>query len=182
MGCDRPPRRASAHVATAKRMEIIGSGLGEALLGSTGDGSELARLGRAAVFFLQGPLGAGKTTLARGILRAFGVTGAVKSPSYTLVEPYSTAHGRVTHFDLYRLASVEEVEFLGMREYLDRGVCLFEWPERALGGLPMPDLRLDIALAGTARELTASALGPLGQGFLDHLILRELLQESAPNT
>lgn len=174
--------RAGARVATAEQMENIGAGLGEALR-STGDGRAASdRLGRAVVITLEGPLGAGKTTLARGVLRMFGVTGAVKSPTYTLVEPYVTPYGPVAHFDFYRLASAEEVEFVGMREYLDKGVCLFEWPERAAGGLPPADLSLEIALSGSARELTATAHGDPGRGLLDHLISRELLQESVPNT
>lgn len=182
MNSDLPARRAGARVATVERMEDIGAALGAALLGS-GDGiAAFDRRGRAAAIYLQGPLGAGKTTLARGILRAFGVTGAVKSPTYTLVEPYSTPHGRVAHFDFYRLARVEEVEFLGMREYLDQGVCLFEWPERARGRLPPADLGFDIALAGKARDLTATARGHPGAEWLEALISRELLQESLPNT
>ncbi|HSR54698.1 MAG TPA: tRNA (adenosine(37)-N6)-threonylcarbamoyltransferase complex ATPase subunit type 1 TsaE, partial [Alphaproteobacteria bacterium] len=120
--------------------------------------------------------------LARGVLRAFGVKGAVKSPTYTMVEPYATAHGPVAHFDFYRLASREEVEFLGMREYLDQGVCLFEWRERARGGLPAADIAFELIPVGTARELTAMAFGGPGEAWLRRLILRELLQESVPNT
>ncbi len=182
MGFDRPAKVAGARVASAEQMERIGAALGEILRGSEDAGSALASCGRAVVIDLQGPLGAGKTTFARGVLRAFGVRGAVKSPTYTLVEPYATAHGRVSHFDFYRLASPEEVEYLGMREYLDQGVCLFEWPERARSALPPADLRLEIALAGTSRELIATARGAVGEGLLEALVLRELLQESVPNT
>ncbi len=174
--------RAGARVETATRMEATGTALGEALLETGQPRPAFSQLGRAAVITLQGPLGAGKTTFARGVLRAFGVTGAVKSPTYTLVEPYVTPHGSVAHFDFYRLASVEEVEFLGMREYLDEGVCLFEWPERAPGALPPADLRVEIALSGSARELAVTARGAFGRDLLMHLILRELLQESVPNT
>ncbi len=182
MHSEGPALRAGARVATAEQMENIGAGLGEALRGSGAERAPFDRLGRAVVITLEGPLGAGKTTFARGVLRAFGITGAVKSPTYTLVEPYVTAYGPIAHFDFYRLASVEEVEFLGMREYLDRGVCLFEWPERAAGALPPADLSLEIALSGSARELTVTAYDDPGKGFLEHLILRELLQESVPNT
>lgn len=182
MGSDRAIRRAGSRVATAEQMERIGAALGVSLRRLEDPGSAFARLGRALVIYLQGPLGAGKTTLARGILRSFGVSGAVKSPSYTLVEPYATAYGPVAHIDFYRLASPEEVEYLGMREYLDRGLCLFEWPERARGVLPPEDLRLEIALAGTARELIATVPGPVGESLLEALVLRELLQESVPNT
>ncbi len=176
------PARAGARVASATEMEAIGAALGEALLEYDQKQRALDRLGRATVITLQGPLGVGKTTLARGMLRAFGVTGAVKSPTYTLVEPYETTHGSVAHFDFYRLASVEEVEFLGMREYLDRGICLFEWPERAPGALPPADLEVEIGYSGAARELAISAGGALGRALLRALILRELLQESVPNT
>ena len=176
------PARAGARVASATKMEAIGAALGEVLLEYDQKHRELDRLGRAAVITLQGPLGAGKTTFARGVLRAFGVAGAVKSPTYTLVEPYETAHGSVAHFDFYRLASVEEVEFLGMREYLDRGICLFEWPERAPGALPPADLEVEIGYSGAARELAISAGKGLGRALLKALISRELLQESVPNT
>ncbi len=176
------PARAAARVASATEMEAIGAALGEALLEYEQQHGSLDRLQRALVITLRGPLGAGKTTFARGILRAFGVAGAVKSPTYTLVEPYETAHGSVAHFDFYRLANVEEVEFLGMREYLDRGICLFEWPERAPGALPPADLEVEIGYSGAARELAISAGGALGGAFLKALISRELLQESAPNT
>jgi len=182
MNSERQLRRAGARVATATRMERIGTALGEALLARRDEGQTSGHLGRAAVIYLQGPLGAGKTTLARGVLRAFGITGAVKSPTYTLVEPYATAHGPVAHFDFYRLANVEEVEFLGMREYLDRGVCLFEWPERARGALPRADLVLEIIPMGSGRDLTATAFGAAGEEWLVALVLRELLQETVPNT
>lgn len=182
MSSEGPAIRAGAQVATPEQMEIIGAAFGEALRESAGDGSQLEPLGRAVVVYLQGPLGAGKTTFARGILRAFGVSGAVKSPTYTLVEPYATVQGPVAHFDFYRLADVEDVEFLGMREYLDRGVCLFEWPERALGALPPADVWIDIRLSGSGRELTATARRSPGRRILKSLISRELLQESVPNT
>jgi tRNA threonylcarbamoyladenosine biosynthesis protein TsaE len=163
-------------------MEAIGAALAEALLAGDEEGADIQSLGRAAVIYLQGPLGAGKTTFARGVLRAFGVAGAVKSPTYTLVEPYATDHGPVAHFDFYRLARGEEVEFLGMREYLDQGVCLFEWPERARGGLPGADLVFEIVPVGSGREVTATALSADGERWLGKLILREVLQETVPNT
>jgi tRNA threonylcarbamoyladenosine biosynthesis protein TsaE len=175
-------RQAGTPVATAKRMEAIGAALGEALLAHDDGENTVETLGRAAVIYLQGPLGAGKTTFARGVLRTFGVSGAVKSPTYTLVEPYATDHGPVAHFDFYRLAHVDEVEFLGMREYLDRGVCLFEWPERAHGGLPHPDLVFEITPQEGGRDITATALSTAGERWLNELISRELLQETVPNT
>jgi tRNA threonylcarbamoyladenosine biosynthesis protein TsaE len=110
------------------------------------------------VVFLRGELGAGKTTLARGILRALGYSGAVKSPTYTLVEPYELQGFTLYHFDLYRLGNSEELEYMGIRDYLDGdSIALVEWPERGGGILPRPDLIIDIAVACGARNLTFEA-------------------------
>ena len=95
---------------------------------------------------LRGPLGAGKTTLVRGVLRGLQYDGAVKSPTFTLVEPYAMSGWSLYHFDLYRLKDPQELEFLGWRDYFEgNSVCLVEWPERAQALLPKPDLDVMIS-------------------------------------
>jgi len=121
-------------------------------------GAKLAlQLKPGMLVFLQGDLGAGKTTLVRGILRGLGHEGSVKSPTYNIVEPYTINDKAFFHFDLYRLMDVEELEYMGMRDYLNKdSICFIEWPDKGEGFLPKPDLLLDIKINGSQRELLVS--------------------------
>ncbi|WP_226451086.1 tRNA (adenosine(37)-N6)-threonylcarbamoyltransferase complex ATPase subunit type 1 TsaE [Ferribacterium limneticum] len=123
------------------------------------------------VIFLEGDLGAGKTTLSRAMIRALGHTGPVKSPTYSLVEVYVISSLYLYHFDFYRFESPEEFLDAGFDEYFnDTAVCLVEWPERAQGCVPSPDLRLCLHHAGVGRVLEAVADTPKGQACLNALI------------
>ncbi|HEU0152617.1 MAG TPA: tRNA (adenosine(37)-N6)-threonylcarbamoyltransferase complex ATPase subunit type 1 TsaE [Arenimonas sp.] len=120
-----------------------------------------------AVVYLEGDLGAGKSTLARALLRALGVTGAIRSPTYTLVERYPVPGGEAAHLDLYRLAAASELDFLGLDELsAEASLWLVEWPERGQGGLPAPDLRLRLAVEGAGRRASLVAASPAGEAWL----------------
>lgn len=134
-------------------------------------GAKLAtRVGNLRLVNIRGPLGAGKTTLVRGMLRGLGHKGAVKSPTFTLVEPYVFGNLHFYHFDLYRLNDPAELEFLGMRDYLDgKGVCVVEWAERAQGVLPSPDVDIMIEPTETGRMVRITTLTPRGDVWLETL-------------
>lgn len=121
--------------------------------------------------FLQGDLGAGKTTFTRGLVRGFGHAGAVKSPTYTLIEPYDIAGRKVYHLDLYRVGDPGELEYLGLREMLaEDAVLVVEWPERGEGWLPKPDLWLHIDHRPDGRVLDFRAETERGARILERLI------------
>lgn len=120
--------------------------------------------GRAVLVTLTGELGAGKTTWVRGLLRGLGWRGSVRSPTYTLVEPYDVPAGRVYHIDLYRVGDGSELEVLGVREILaEPALCVVEWPERGAEVLPPPDLEISLAHSGSARTLTIRTGSAVGE-------------------
>jgi tRNA threonylcarbamoyladenosine biosynthesis protein TsaE len=136
-------------------------------------GSRIAQVTAGlGVIFLEGDLGAGKTTLSRGIIRGFGHVGAVKSPTFTLVEPYEIGKIRAYHFDLYRLVDPEELEYMGFRDYFDGGaLCLIEWPQKGAGFLPKPDLTITIGPHAEGRALTLQSESSRGDTWCAVLAL-----------
>jgi tRNA threonylcarbamoyladenosine biosynthesis protein TsaE len=126
-----------------------------------------AELNGRGVLYLSGHLGAGKTTFSRGILQAYGHAGAVKSPTYTLVEPYQLGDVQAYHFDLYRLADPEELEYMGIRDYFDeQALCLVEWPEQGEGILPDPDLKVALQADEGGRTITIESCSDYGRTVL----------------
>jgi tRNA threonylcarbamoyladenosine biosynthesis protein TsaE len=143
--------------ADADAQEALGRRLAAALQGR-------------GVVYLQGELGAGKTTLTRGVLRGYGHEGAVKSPTYTLVEPYELPRATIFHFDLYRLTDPEELELMGIREYFrPDALVLVEWPERGQPLLPPADVVITIRANDNGRELMLAAQNEYGRSVLTAL-------------
>ena len=133
-------------------------------------GSALARaLEPGMVVHLAGDLGAGKTTLARGVLRGLGYTGRVKSPTFTLVEVYEFSKLYFYHFDFYRFSDPSELDEAGFREYFNpQSVCLVEWPEKA-AGLPSPDVHIALRITGGGRTAELKAHSEVGKRCLARL-------------
>ena len=128
-------------IKTPKAMEKLGAQIGRALV-------------PGSVVYLYGDLGAGKTTLVRGLLRELGHKGAVKSPTFTLLESYQFADTYFYHFDLYRLNDPEELELIGVRDYFtEKSVCLIEWPERGKNYLPPADLICEFTFLEHGRSI-----------------------------
>jgi tRNA threonylcarbamoyladenosine biosynthesis protein TsaE len=148
------------NLADSSATEALGQALARSLPGGA----------QGAVLYLQGELGAGKTTCVRALLRALGVTGLVRSPTYTLVETYNLAALTCVHVDLYRLQLPTEIDELGLRDLAGPGcLLLVEWPEKGVGALPPADLELMLCYSGEARQAALRATTALGSAWLQNL-------------
>ncbi|MEI8642162.1 tRNA (adenosine(37)-N6)-threonylcarbamoyltransferase complex ATPase subunit type 1 TsaE [Pseudoalteromonas sp. Hal099] len=125
---------------------------------------------QGAVIYLHGDLGAGKTTFTRGVVQGFGHTGKVKSPTYTLVEPYELTRANVYHFDLYRLGDPEELEYMGIRDYFsEQAICIVEWPEKGGEFIPVPDLDIALSYVGDERKIVINSASERGIAIVEKL-------------
>jgi tRNA threonylcarbamoyladenosine biosynthesis protein TsaE len=130
----------------------------------------IGKIDAPLLMLLNGDLGAGKTTISRGLLQGLGHQGAVKSPTYTLVEPYELDIGVVYHFDLYRLIDSEELEHIGFSDYLSEAkLCIIEWPENGGSYIPQPDISIDISVYQSGRRLTLSSATESGNRCINLL-------------
>jgi len=130
----------------------------------------IGQINAPLLILLNGDLGAGKTTLSRGILYGLGHRGSVKSPTYTLVEPYDLQIGKVFHFDLYRLVDPEELYDIGFNDYLTESqLCMIEWPDKGGSLLPKADMSLQINSNGTGRQVILTAQTSLGSQCVNEL-------------
>ena len=130
----------------------------------------IGQINAPLLILLNGDLGAGKTTLSRGILNGLGHRGSVKSPTYTLVEPYDLEIGKVFHFDLYRLVDPEELYDIGFNDYLTESqLCMIEWPDKGGSLLPKADISLQINSNGTGRQVILTAQTILGSQCVNEL-------------
>lgn len=154
------PLTYGVHLTDAGATAAFGAVLAQAIRQSGSD---------ALLVTLSGDLGAGKTSLVRGILRGFGHDGAVPSPTYALLEPYRFGDIRINHLDLYRLAGGDELEFLGWRD-IESTIRLVEWPERVAGLAEQADLAVSMKLAGEGRDLMLEAGGDPGRAVVQALL------------
>lgn len=158
------------HTTTAEETEGFGARLARALPRAVSEGIP-TRDALFAVVYLTGDLGAGKTTLTRGFLRALGIAGAVRSPTYTLVEIYEMSMLTVLHLDLYRLADPVELDNLGLREWAGAGhVWLVEWPERGANGLPPADLVVKLTAGADGHDIEVESRSAVGQSWLERIL------------
>jgi tRNA threonylcarbamoyladenosine biosynthesis protein TsaE len=158
----QPMSAASMHfnLTDARATETLGAALARAFPGPS----------EGAVVYLQGELGAGKTTCARSLLRALGVTATVRSPTYTLVDSYALAALDISHIDLYRVQSALEVDELGLRDLTGPGsLMMIEWPEKGGTAVPHPDLVLQLRYAGESRRAALGAVTLVGEKWLANL-------------
>ena len=134
-------------------------------------GERFDTIGMLRTVYLSGDLGAGKTTLVRGILAGLGIFTPVKSPTFTLVETYNISDKTIYHFDLYRIEQSAELDFIGLEDYFqDANLCLVEWPERGKGVLPPADVEIAIHIKEQGRRVTIESRSADGEGWLGGII------------